>query len=449
MKYLLSTLYFISLQIAFGQTPVSFSLKQAIEYANTTSYAIKSAEIDKQVADAQKGEQRAKVLPQINGNADYLHYQQIQKNILENGVGLINRPDLPQGAVIPTQLGLSNQLLPTISGSQVLFDQSYFSALHAADVYQELSQKNISRTQIDVAVAVSKAYYAVLVNEKQLSYLDNNVARLDSSYKQAKAQYNEGLIRIIDVDRIEVSFNNLKEERNRIARMAELSKALLRFQMSMPANTDLILTDSLKDDLLKEAISSSQERVNYSNRIEYSILETQSILNQIDTRNARASRYPRLSAIGLIGYNPGASQVSNLSQNSRWIQYSYLGLRLQVPIFNGFVSHYKVQQKKLQEERTNQYRSQLERTIDLEVAQSTTNLQNSVESLNTQKRNLDLAEKNLRLFRAESREGLSTNLEVTVAEADLKQAQTNYYNAVYNALVSKTEYDKALGILNK
>ena len=101
----------------------------------------------------------------------------------------------------------------------------------------------------------------------------------------------------------------------------------------------------------------------------------------------------------------------------------------------------------MEEERVQLYRGQLERTIDLEVDQAATNLQNSMESLKTQKRNLQLAEKNLRLFKAESSEGLVTNLEVTIAEADLKQAQTNYYNALYNALVSKTEYQKALGLL--
>src|SRR6478609_2972089 len=113
-----------------GQT--KYSLKEAIDYATVNSYTVKSLEIDQRLATAQKGEQTAKALPQINGNVDYLHYQQIQKNILENGVGLVNRTDIPKGTVIPTQLGLPNQLIPTVSGSQVIFDQSYFTSIHAA-----------------------------------------------------------------------------------------------------------------------------------------------------------------------------------------------------------------------------------------------------------------------------------------------------------------------------
>ena len=447
MKHIHATLALLFLNFT-GTSQTKYSLKEAITYATSNSYSVKSLEIDERMATAQKGEQTSRALPQINGNVDYLHYQQIQKNILENGVGLINRTDIPKGTVIPTQLGLPNQLIPTVSGSQVIFDQSYFTSIHAAKIYQDLSEKNVTRSKIDVAVAVTRAYYAVLVNEEQLQYLDANLARLDSSFVQAKAQYAEGLIRIIDLDRIEVSYNNLKEERNRIHRMVDLSQSLLKFQMSLSDRAPLILTDSLDENLLQDVAAVAQEsKANYANRIEYSILETQTLLRKIDTRNAQASRYPRLSAIGLIGYNPGASQFTNLTQSSRWIQYSYLGLRLQVPIFNGLLAKYKVQQKHLEEDRIKLYRGQLERTIDLEVDQAITNLQNSMESLKTQRRNLQLAEKNLRLFKAESSEGLVTNLEVTVAEADLKQAQTNYYNALYGALVSKAEYQKALGIL--
>ena len=152
-------------------------------------------------------------------------------------------------------------------------------------------------------------------------------------------------------------------------------------------------------------------------------------------------------AIGAVGFNPGASQFENLSQRVRWEQYSYLGLRLQVPILNGFVSHYRVQQRKIQEQKTELDIKQLEKQIDLETEQAIINLNNNLQSLKTQKRNLALAENTLRLLRAENAEGISTNLDVTVAEADFIAAQTNYYNALYGALVSKADYEKAIGNL--
>ncbi|MBC7389722.1 MAG: TolC family protein, partial [Opitutaceae bacterium] len=195
--------------------------------------------------------------------------------------------------------------------------------------------------------------------------------------------------------------------------------------------------------------STSLQKGAYNNRIEYSILSTQKKMYSYDTRTAKASRYPRLLAIGAIGYNPGASEFKNLTQSVRWEQYSYVGLRLQVPILNGFVTHYRVQQKKIQEQKTDLDIKQLEKTIDLETEQSVINLNNNLKSLQTQKRNLQLAENTLKLLKAENAEGISSNLDVTVAESDFITAQTNYYNALYGALVSKADYERSTGNLLK
>jgi outer membrane protein len=464
MKNIFSALILILLQFDLrGQTDqgaARFSLKQAVDYAVVNNINVKNSDIDKRVALARKGEIRAAGLPQINGNVDLIDNIHIQKNILEYssapGALFQANPSVPgQHAGDPRalQLGLQNQFLPSLTGSQILFDKSFFSSIEAAKTYQQLSEKNITRSKIATAHDVTKAYYAVLVNQTQLAYIKVNLARLDSSYTETKARLQNGLVRQIEVDRIEVSYNNLKEEKARITRIVELSLALLKFQMNLPTDTLIILTDSLHEDLLNTVKQLPEnEKVNYSNRIEYSIILTQTALNRMDTRTARAARYPRLLAIAATGYNPAASQFSNMfsySQGARWQNYAYVGLRLQVPVFNGFVSHYRVQQKKLEEERTRNNRQQLERTISLQVEESIINLNNSLESLKTQKRNLELAEKNLKVLKAEFEQGISMSLDVTVGEAAFKEAQTNYYNALYNTLLSKADYERATGTLYK
>ncbi len=452
-------LVFISIS-SIAQTPAPearVSLKEAIEYAVTNNVNVKNTDIDRRLALARKGEVRASGLPQINGNADLIHNITIQKTVTEYGKSGLFPPDAdhPEGTPAGFAFGLTNQSVPAITGSQVLFDQSFFSGLRAAGVYEELMQKNIDRSKIETAHNVTKAYYAVLVNEKQLAYLEVNLARLDSSYEESKARLESGLTRQIEVDRTEVSYNNLKEEKARVVRVVQLSKALLKFQMNMHSDTVIVLTDELHENLLADMnllpLQQSQgPKFDYTKRIEYSIIQTQEFLNRMDVRIARAGRYPKLSAIAAYGYSTGATHLGDIFvQSSRWFNYSYVGLRLQVPIFNGLSAYYKVQQKKLEEERTRNNKQQLENTIDIQIEESIINMNNSVESLKTQKRNLDLAEKNLKVLKAEFEEGLSLSLDVTVAEAALKEAQTNYYNALYNALLAKADYQRATGVLYK
>jgi outer membrane protein len=455
MKYIsgIFILFFIRLN-AIGQNNEdggAFTLRQAVDYAVINSLNVKNSDIDKRLSIAKKGELKSQALPQINGNADLIHNIKIQQVILENGaVPAFANPSLPQGKVTAFQLQLANQFIPSISGTQVIFDQSFFTNVHAAKVYQELSEKNITRSKIEVAHNVTKAYYGVLVNEKQLASIEANLIRLDSVYREANARFQNGLARKIEVDRIEVSFNNLKEERSKVIRMAELSRALLKFQMDLPKELTITLTDSLHQGLLNDVINiQGNKNAVYANRIEYSIIETQLLLNKLDRKSTGASYYPKLIGIATTGYNPAATKFSNLTQSTRWFNYSFVGLRLQVPIFNGFAMYHKVQEKKLEEERTNNNKKILERTIDLQVEESLINLSNSIESLKIQKRNLDLAIENVRVLKAENESGITMNLEVTTGEAALKDAQTNYFNALYNALLSKADYERAMGTLLK
>lgn len=430
-----------------------YSLKEAVDYAVNNNVNVRNTDIDKRVAQARKGEVRAAGLPQINGNADLIHNINIQKTVSEYGKSALFpvSPGHPAGSPAGFAFGLTNQSVPTITGSQVLFDASFFSGLRAASVYEELMEKNINRSKIETAHNVTKAYYAVLVNEKQLAYLDVNLARLDSVYLETKARLQSGLTRQIEVDRTEVSYNNLKEERARVVRVVQLSKALLKFQMNLPSDTTIVLTDQLNETLLASVTQLPEgNKINYASRIEYSIIQTQAFLNRVDTRTARASRYPKLSAIAAYGYSTGATNMGDIfTQRDRWFNYSYVGLRLNVPIFNGLSAYYKIQQKKLEEERTENNRKQLEHTIDIQIEESIINLNNSIESVKTQKRNLDLAEKNLKVLQAEFEQGLSMSLDVTVSEAALKESQTNYYNALYNALLAKADYERATGVLYK
>lgn len=450
----LSLLLCISLHIAAiaqqnKQEPTSFTLQEAIEYGLNENFSVKNANLQSDMAQAQKGEVRGALLPQITAQADLIHSFRVQQNITESGIGFQQNSTLPRGTPIAFQLGLRNTFGPNITGSQVLYDQSFFSAKGAAKANEDIADKNITRSKIDVTVNITKAYYSVLVNEKQLKAIESNLASLDSLYRETEARYESGLARNIDVSRTLVSLNNVREQQQEVIRTVALSRSLLRYQMNISEQNPLTLKDSLYAgmvDGIQETLK-QQRSANYNNRIEYSIIESQQLYNRYQLKAAAAGHYPRLLAIGSFGYNPGASNFADLTQSSRWYDYSTIGLRLQVPIFSGFSTNYKVQQKKIQIKITENNKQSLEKEINLEVEQAVINLYNSVQSFNIQKQNLALAQQNLEVLRAEYQAGIALNVEVTTAESDLIEAQTNYYRAVYTALVSKADYDKAIGTI--
>ncbi|WP_083921255.1 TolC family protein [Cytophaga aurantiaca] len=427
--------------------PTSFSLQQAIEYGLNENFNVKNANLQSDLSTAQKGEVRANLLPQVSANADLIHSFNVQQNITESGVGFQANSPLPKGTPIAFQLGLRNTFTPNVSASQVLFDQAFFSAQGAAKANEEIAEKTITQTRIDVSVNITKAYYGVLVNEQQLKAIESNLTSLDSSYQETIARYESGFARNIDVSRILVSLNNVREQKEETTRLVALSRSILRYQMNLSENNPLILTDSLypamMDDIQK--ILTEKKSAVYTNRIEYSIMQSQEKYNNYLLKNAKAGHYPRLVAISTFGYNPGATYFADLSQSARWHNYSTIGLRLQVPIFSGLAVNYRVQQRQIQSKITENKKHSLEKEIDLEVEQALINLYNSVQSFNIQRENLNLAQQNLEILRAEYKAGIALNVEVTTAESDLITAQTNFFRAVYVALISKANYDRAVG----
>lgn len=444
MKYIVSIVFLFVASMGFGQ---SFTLQQCIDYALTNNTSVQNAVLDREITDNDDRDARTKVMPQVDAGVDYVHNFNIQKIILENGViPAFSDPGMKMGQVIAFQLQLRNTLTMSASASQVIYDKSLFAGLHGAETYKQLGEKKITSSKIDVAEMVTKAFYGVLVAQKQLTFLDKNIGRVDSLYRETSARFKSGVARKIDVDRIEVRMNNLREEREKSAKIVELNMTLLMFQMNYDPKQPLILSGNLDESLLNLTTSAIQS-FDYANRIEYSILKDQRHLSDVQLGVLKGRYVPKLSAFATSGYNPAATDLGNIFQSSRYYNYTFVGLKLQVPVFHGFEKRYKVANQVLESRKLDNNIRNTERSIDLQIRQAEINVMNGIESLKIQKRNLSLAGENVKVVRAENAQGIATNLEVTNAEADLNEAQNNYYNALYSALIAKTDLDKATGTL--
>jgi outer membrane protein TolC len=430
-----------------AQTP--YSLPQAIEYAMQNNTSIKNAQLDILNANARIGETRAIGLPQINGQVQLLHNIKIQQVILENGAGPFGDSSIPIGSVIKFPFQLKNNGGVTLTASQLLFNGSYFVGLQAARAYRQFSEKSLTSTKVAVVENVTKAYYGVLVNQERYDLLKVNVDRLEKLLNETREFNKNGLVEKIDVDRIEVQSNNLKVELQNVERLLALSLNALKFQMNMPLNENITLTEKLADLTNTTFTPVATETVNYDQRVEYTLLQQQKQLNTLDLKNVNAGRYPNLGASFTTGYNPASTRLGDIFQSERWVNYSYVAFQLNIPIFSGLGTNYQAQQKKIAIRKTENDITQFKQAVDLQVQQSNVVLQNSLESLKMQKRNLDLATEVVRVTRIKYQQGVGSNIEVINAEASLKESQTNYYAALYDALIAKVDLDKATGDLFK
>lgn len=457
---------------AQSTTPTSFDLDACIKYALENTIEIKNAKVDEQIADSKVRETIGIGLPQIDGSVSVQHNKNLPRFFStyavaqgfagedENGDPILNIPGANSTDIVasPNFFQLPSTGNASITINQLIFNNSYLVGLKASDTYQSLSRKTTEQTQIDVIEKVAKAYYAVLVSNERISLFDNNIARVDSLLRTTRALNQNGFAEAIDVDRIQVTLNNLKSERLKFINLQNLSLGLLKFQMNYPMEQSINITGSLADlKVNPNLFEEYQEGWDYKNRIEYKILDTQKRLQELEIKNRFSQSTPSLVGFANLGYSTMSKEFTGLFKTEsdipstdfygpdKWYPVSSFGLSLNVPIFSGLQRSARLQQAKLSLQKIENSYSSLKQGIDLSIEQNTIVYKNSLETLKSQQENMELADRVAKVTKIKYEQGVGSNIEVTDAESSLREAQVNYYNSLFDAIVAKIDLEKAYG----
>lgn len=467
MKRLTYTILVLTIAHAWvnAQTTTGpFTLDQCITFAMENTIAVKNSRIDAQMAESKVKETTGIGFPQIDGSVSMTNnpklprfYQRYDPN--QNAFfDLSQIPGIEAGDVVafPNVFQLPASGNAGLTLNQLLFNSSYLVGLKAAGTYKELAYKTETQTQIQVVENVTKAYYGVLVNNERITLFDNNIARVDSLLRTTTALNKNGFAEEIDVDRIRVTLNNLKSERLKFLNLQSLSLNLLKFQMNYPMEQPLQVAGDLQALKVNENLFNEYATDwDYKNRIEFKVLETQRRLQELNIKNKYSASIPNLSGFFNYGYSTQSNNISGLFKTQsavestndygpdKWYSYSSYGVTLNIPIFSGLQRNYQVQQAKLELLKIQNSFTSLKQSIDLSIQQNTTTYQNALETLKSQDENMELAEKVARVTKIKYEQGVGSNIEVIDAESSLREAQVNYYNALFDAIISKIDLDKA------
>ncbi len=415
----------------------NFKLESCINYAYEQQTAVLNARIDEDIAKYKVRETIAIGLPQIEGKVTFQDFLNIPTALVDGG-----NFGGTAGVLVPVQFGVQYQSSPNITISQLLFDGSYLVGLKASQTFKELSSRALTRTKVETAVAVIQAYYSVLIANERLGLLDANISRLQKTLNDTQQLLKNGFVEKIDVDRLTVFTNNINTERSNVVRLLDLNNNLLKFQMGMPIGEKLIIREKIEDiKFVKETIS--PDTTAFLNRPEYALALTSKKLNQLDVRRYKSQYLPSLVAFGSFQRDFLSDRFSNLYNRS--FANTLIGLQLNVPIFSSGQRFYRVKQAKLAVEKSDNDLFNLQNGINLQINQSQTAYINGLASLENQKSNRTLAQEVLRVTKIKYEQGVGSSLEVTTAETSVKEAETNYINALYDALTNKVNLDKALG----
>lgn len=405
-----------------------FNLQDCIHYALQNQVTVKNNILSEKISKENVKEAFSKLLPQVIAGGKYQYT--IKKQVSYIGGN-------------PVFFGVPQQLQGYLNVNQTLFDPSVLGSATAARLQMRLSKENTTLSKIDLVANVMKSYYAVLVLREEMKLLNANISRDTKSLSDTKYQFKNGLAQKVDVDRIQVLVNNDITAKANAQRNLKTLTEILKYSMGMPVEDSLTVKGSIDDSLLT-AVLPEHDSTFYKNRVEYKQAETGLAASRLIKNNVIRSYFPTLSAV----YSLEAPYNSNTFPglfNKTLYPTSYVGLQLSIPIFSGFSKHYQYQAAKMNIQISKNNISDLKNSIKLQYGKYYRQYRSDMDNLRTQKENTKLAKLNYNNLKYQYDNGTQPLIEVLNAETTLLQAQDNYINALYQALVDKVDLDKSLG----
>jgi outer membrane protein TolC len=418
----------------------AFSLQQAVDYAKKNNVQVKNALVDYQIQKQVNRETTAAAYPQLSASGSFQDYLDIPTSLLPGEVF-----GGAAGTFIPVKFGTKYTATGGFDVSQLLFDGQVFVGLQARRTVLEFAQKQADVTTEMINVNVQKLYYQLVVGRQQMTSIDANIDRFQKLLDDTKKIYDQGFAEKLDVDKVSVQLNNLQTEKIKTQSQLDAGNAALKFLMNMPQKDLLVLTDSITEDKIKENVLADDYK--YEDRKEFQLLTLNKKLNEYNIRRYKLSYLPTLAAFGSYQKNAQRNDFDFFKGGGQWFTTSLVGLKLTVPIFDGFAKSSRVNQAKLQLQKTNNNIDNLKESIDNDVVQARLKITAALITVDNQKRNMQLAEKVYNSTKLKYDQGLGANQEIYTAQAELKVAQNNYYSALYDAIIAKIDFLKATGKL--
>jgi outer membrane protein len=436
-KVLRSVFISIGLSLVFGmgfaqRTPdtlTNATLEACVQYALKHYPLVQQAMLDEQITDRQIRSRLADWYPQIGLNANYQNNFQLPAIAFNGGY---------------TQSGTYNTSAIVLSLSQTLFNRDVLLAAQTKkDVLTSSRQSTVSE-KIDVAVNVSKAFYDVLLTQKQIEVLNDDIVRLQRNLKDTYNQFRGGLVDKTDYKRATISLNNSRAEQKNDEEALKAKYALLKQLMGYTAPDSLHLVyDSVRMEA--EVYVDTLAVVDYSKRIEYQQLLTQKRLQEADVKYNKWAYIPSLTAGAGYSMSYLNPEFSKLYNNN--FPTSYAGVQLSFPIFQGTKRTQNIRIAELQLSRIDWDIVNLQTTISTQYAQALATYKAILNNYNVQRENLGLARDVFNTIELQYRAGVKAYLDLITAETDLRTAEFNYSNALYQVLSSKLDVEKALGTI--
>lgn len=418
----------------------TFSLNEAINHALVNNYTAINSDRDIAIAKQKKWETTAMGLPQINTALDYQNNFELQKSLIPAEFFGGNKGEFAEVA-----FGTKHNMNARATLSQLIFDGSYIVALQASKTYLKYYENAKQKTVVDTKEMVINAYGNVLLAQEGIKILENNISTLEKTLFDTKETFKNGLIEEENVEQLQITLTSIKSNLNYNKRLLEISSKMLKITLGIDINDELILTDKLDNLTINNLdLAFNQNEFNVVDNINYQMVQNFEEQKSLELKLEKSKALPSLSANVNFGYNAFGNQFEFFTKNQRWLNYSNMGVSLNVPIFSSFARKSRTQQAQIALEKAKTQLNETEQRLKLQYAGAKSDYEFSIEEYETAKSNLKLAERIEKKQQIKFTEGLSSSFDFNDAQRQLYDAQGKYLKSMVEIINKRASLEKVI-----
>lgn len=438
--FLIFFLYTAGITAQETDSKYNFSLEEALRFGLENNYTSVNALKDIDIAIKQKWEIIAQGLPQLSAVGDYQNYLKQPVTLIPGEIA-----GGEPGTYVPVVFGTKHNLNATATWNQLIFDGSYIVGVQSAQTLLQISKNAKTKTDHEIKKAIINAYGNVLLAEESVQILEKNVDNVEKNFKETREIFKNGLAEEEDVEQLEITLLGLENNLNRSRRMREISYEVLNLSLGLPVETEVNLTEDLEELSMQYFdLQLLQEEIPVEENIDYRIAKNTAEAAQIQVRLEKAKALPSLSGYLNYGIQGFSQEFTFFNSDQDYFGQSILGISLNIPIFSSGMRGARTQQKKIEYEQAMLELEETRNDVLRQINMAKTDYEFSLENFQTQKKNLELAERIENKNQVKFFEGVGSSFELSEAQRQLFSAQQDLLQAMLDVINSKAELENLL-----
>ncbi len=412
-------------------------LDKAIDIAGDQNPTLRVARLEVESRETGIQEVRGSYLPSLNVSGSY------NRNIMRPIIFLPD--DSPFGQNGYLEVGSDNSFMATLSAQMPLYNPALNRSLDAARADRDLAGEQLRASRIELEYNVQMAFFDALLARESREVMRKSLRNATENLERTRRMYEQGTVAEYDLIRAEVQTENMRpnvlQAENAYEQAVDYLKALIGVDKSQPLSVTGNLTDLAEDRVADFRIADASRSLDRNTDLIQMDLQLNLLNYQKET--AKAGGLPSLGLAGNYQYQTESNHFR--FDDFRWVETFSAGLRLTIPLFNGFAVRQQTRQLEIAADQVRLQRDYLEDNLDIQLEGVLKSMMVALEKTANARSNVRMAERGYEIAQTRYESGQGTLMELNDSEVALTQARFNLLQAKHEILHAKAEYDKFIG----